>query len=109
LDVEISSINFIKTVLILSLTRILWWRKNIIILLLNLELIIISTLYLIILVNIISPFINILIILTLIARASSIGLRLIISLSRSFNSSNSIYIWSLIFDKNFISFIFNFN
>lgn len=101
MDVENSiKINFIKIIIIISVSRICWWRKNMILILLSLELLILSIFTIIIInVPIISIF-NMLIIISIIVRGSTIGLALLVSLVNSHNSSSSVYINILTFDKN---------
>lgn len=106
MDVENSKINFINIILILRITSLCWWRKNIIILLLRLEFILISLFFLISLSIITSLYTSILIILIIIVRGSRLGLRLLVTISKSHNSSNSYYINLLTFDKNNFTKIF---
>lgn len=111
MDVENSKINLITIIILIRIIRICWWRKNIITILLRLELLIIS------LFTVITFYISeislssLLIILTIIVRGSRIGLRLLISLSHTHNSSNSSFINIITFAKNYPSYIFyiNFN
>lgn len=96
MDVENSFINVIKAIILIRITRIFWWRKNIIILLLSLELLLISTFTLISTNLLFISATSLLIILTIIVAGSSLGLVLLVSLCRFFKSPNSLPIWALI-------------
>lgn len=100
MDVENSKINLIKIIIIIRRLRICWWRKNIIIILLSLELILLTLFFSLStsLTNL--PSFSLFIILILIVRGSTLGLRILVSLSYSHNSSNPIFINLLTFDKN---------
>lgn len=110
MDVENLYINIIFIIIIIRTLRICWWRKNIILILLSLEILIISLFISIILsISTISTS-SLLIILAIIVRGSRLGLRLLVSISHLHKSSNSIYINTLTYDKTTHSFNFyNYN
>jgi len=108
LDVEIDKI-FVKIIILLRIFRICWWRKNIIVILLRLELLVISLYTLLNQFNSLYIAFYILVIATIIVRASSLGLSLIVSLSRAHNSSSCSFIWNIIFENNNIILINNYS
>lgn len=95
--------------MIISISRICWWRKNIILILLRLEILILSIFTIIIISIPTTSIFNLLVIITVIVRGSTIGLGLLVSLVNSHNSSSSIYINILTFDKNNYSYNINYN
>nr|YP_010545525.1 NADH dehydrogenase subunit 4L [Parasteatoda cingulata]UYG23922.1 NADH dehydrogenase subunit 4L [Parasteatoda cingulata] len=95
-------------IMIINMISILWWRKNIIILLLNLELLLISLFSIMLVYNLSSSFISALIMLTIMVSGSSIGLSMLVSLSQSHHSSKSSFMWMLTFDKIYSSINYNY-
>nr|YP_010219075.1 NADH dehydrogenase subunit 4L [Phoneutria boliviensis]UBY46228.1 NADH dehydrogenase subunit 4L [Phoneutria boliviensis] len=83
----------------MSILSMCWWRKNIIPMLLSMELMLISLYFFLTSSNSLISMSSLLIMLTLMASGSSMGLSLLVSLSRSHNSSSSTPINMLTFAK----------
>nr|AWN56282.1 NADH dehydrogenase subunit 4L [Goeldia sp. DPP-2018] len=92
--------KIMKTMIIMSMTSLCWWRKNIIMLLLSIELLILSLFCLISFSFMMNPSIQLLSMLVIMATGTSLGLSLLVSMSFSHNSLSSNFINSLTFDKN---------
>nr|YP_009689587.1 NADH dehydrogenase subunit 4L [Neoscona multiplicans]QCF46306.1 NADH dehydrogenase subunit 4L [Neoscona multiplicans] len=88
--------NSIKIMILIGITSLLWWRKNIIILLLSLELMLMSIFTLIAMKLFLMSPISIMIMLTIMVAGSSLGLVLMVSLCRFFKSPNALPMWLLI-------------
>nr|YP_009744384.1 NADH dehydrogenase subunit 4L [Oxyopes hupingensis]QIE13336.1 NADH dehydrogenase subunit 4L [Oxyopes hupingensis] len=93
--------KFIFIMITLSILSMCWWRKNILIMILSLEMLLISLFFHIATnMNLISlP--SLMIMLTMMVSGSSMSLSMLISLSNSHKSSNSIFINFLTFVKNY--------
>nr|AUJ21347.1 NADH dehydrogenase subunit 4L [Tetragnatha similis] len=82
-----------------SLVSLCWWRKNIILLLLSMEMILTILFMIISSMSLTSMSLNSMFMLTMMVIGSSIGISMMVALSRLQNSTNSSIIWSLTFDK----------
>nr|YP_010297092.1 NADH dehydrogenase subunit 4L [Plator insolens]UMI39152.1 NADH dehydrogenase subunit 4L [Plator insolens] len=95
--------NFMNIMISISIMSMCWWRKNLIPMLMSLELLIIS-LFLTLLTSIsFSSLSSMLIILVLMVSGSSLGLSLLVSMSHSHKSSMSSYMNMMTFDKIYYS------
>nr|YP_009171757.1 NADH dehydrogenase subunit 4L [Tetragnatha nitens]AKG65089.1 NADH dehydrogenase subunit 4L [Tetragnatha nitens] len=90
-----------KTLFMISLMCFMWWRKNIIMILLSMEMIltilfisISSTAYM-------NLSLNSMFMLIMMVVGSSIGISLMVAISRLQNSINSTTIWTLTFVENY--------
>nr|YP_009131529.1 NADH dehydrogenase subunit 4L [Argyroneta aquatica]AIL95163.1 NADH dehydrogenase subunit 4L [Argyroneta aquatica]QNV11920.1 NADH dehydrogenase subunit 4L [Pisaura mirabilis] len=83
--------TLMKLMMYISILSMCWWRKTIIMLLLSLELLLIS-LFLSLSINNQFSQISLFSMLVMMTAGSSIGLSMLVSLSHSHNSSNSIFI-----------------
>lgn len=107
MDAKIELI-LLKLIAWLRMFSICWWRKNVIIILLRLELFLITLFVLVNEINSLFISFYILIIATIIVRGSSLGLALLVSISRSHNSSTCSLVWNIIFGDNNHKFIHSF-
>nr|QNV12051.1 NADH dehydrogenase subunit 4L [Linyphia triangularis] len=87
--------TFIKLMVTMSFLSICWWRKNIIFMLLSLEMLLMSLFILLMMNNNLNMTMSMLIMVTIMVSGSSIGLAFLVALSRSHNSSNCTFIWNM--------------
>nr|YP_009158058.1 NADH dehydrogenase subunit 4L [Carrhotus xanthogramma]AKH36474.1 NADH dehydrogenase subunit 4L [Carrhotus xanthogramma] len=96
--------NLLFTMIMMSLTSMCWWRKNIILMLLSLEMLIMSLFTLMATSLPLSNMSSLLLMLVMMVSGSSFGLSLLVSMSHTYNSSNSIYINLLTYVKYILYF-----
>nr|AUJ21338.1 NADH dehydrogenase subunit 4L [Tetragnatha cf. tincochacae DDC-2018] len=89
-----------KILFFAGLMSLCWWRKNIILLLLSMEMMLMILFLMISSMNFMYSSTNSMFMLVMMVIGSSIGISMMVAMSRLQNSTNSSSIWSLTFDKN---------